>query len=146
MLNGGGGGTKSAKERTSRSGSGIPHQSASSSLQRNGGVNGIINNISSGIAQKKQMLKGIWSRGSSQGNNTALNKNENIDPSNIVVNRGQSMDIPNASTKIGMGTNHLKMSHTGSNMMQFRNQKPIGGGKSELIDQGNGTGALSSSI
>jgi hypothetical protein len=87
-----------------------------------GGVNSVINNISSGIAQKKQMLKGIWSRGSSSGNATSMhqNKNENIDPSNIAVNRGNSLDI-SATSKIGMGTNHLSMSHTGINMMQFKN-------------------------
>lgn len=65
------------------------------------------------------MLKGIWSRGSSSGPAAQIhqNKNENIDPSNIVSNtRGQSMDIT-ASSKIGMGTNHLSMSHTGINMM-----------------------------
>ena len=69
------------------------------------------------------MLKCIWSRGSSQGNTSVMhqNKNENIDPSNIVANRGQSMDLPAASTKIGMGTNHLKMSHNGINMMHFKN-------------------------
>ena len=48
-----------------------------------------------------------------------------------MVNRGQSMDI-SATTKIGMGTNHLNMSHTGINMMHFKNQKALG--KSELTD------------
>lgn len=84
-------------------------------------MNSVINNISSGIAQKKQMLKGIWSRGSSSANTSHIdgrqNKNENIDPSNLVMNgRGQSMDL-GASSKIGMGTNHLNMSHTAMNMI-----------------------------
>lgn len=67
----------------------------------------MINNISSGIAQKKQMLKGIWSRGASTSTNNSgihLNKNENIDPSNF-ANRGQSMDI-GGSHKLGIGSNN----------------------------------------
>ena len=39
-----------SKNKTARSGSGIP---SSSGLQRAGGVNSVISNISSGIAQKK---------------------------------------------------------------------------------------------
>ena len=78
-----------------RSGSGVP--TASSGLQRAGGVNSVINNISSGIAQKKQMLKGIWSRGgSTKGADHDSTKNENIDASNF-ANRGQSMDISGQS-------------------------------------------------
>ena len=45
-----GAGHKSSKDKPSRSGSGLP---SSSNLQRVGGVNSVINNISSGIAQKK---------------------------------------------------------------------------------------------
>jgi hypothetical protein len=47
---------KSAKDRNSRSGG---------STGGIGIVNGMINNITNGIAQKKQMLKGIWNRGNS---------------------------------------------------------------------------------
>ena len=102
------------------------------------------------------MLKGIWSRGSSSGNSAHLphhhglgmQKNENIDPSNmgaVIANRGNSMDMSSAaSSKIGMGTNHLNMSHTGINMIQFKNQKTIG--KSELVDQSTGIGTLSANI
>lgn len=46
-----GAGSKSTKDnKSTRSGSGIPSHS---NLQRVGGVNSVINNISSGIAQKK---------------------------------------------------------------------------------------------
>lgn len=45
------GGHKSSKDKaSSRSGSGIP---SNTNLQRVGGVNSVINNISCGIAQKK---------------------------------------------------------------------------------------------
>ena len=43
------GGSKSAKDRTSRSGSGIPSQN----IRPMGASSSIISNISSGIAQKK---------------------------------------------------------------------------------------------
>ena len=109
-----------SKDKGARSGSGIP---SSSGMQRFGGVNSMINNISSGIAQKKQMLKGIWSRGASTSTNNSgiqLNKNENIDPSNF-ANRGQSMDI-GGSQKLGIG-NHNASDHadmTDADLRRYR--------------------------
>lgn len=146
-----------SKDKTTRSGSGIP---SSSGMQRFGGVNSMINNISSGIAQKKQMLKGIWSRGASTSTNGSgihlNNKNENIDPSNF-ANRGQSMDISGAQ-KMGMASNGGSDigEMTDADLRRYRypqiskvlGQQPINGvkpaaGKGDLVDQATGIGPLS---